>query len=406
MKSMKHIKILAAIAVFMAPLAPEAQSSNPYATAITVNDRVVTNFEILQRVLMLQLFGSRGDLNASARNTLVDERLYLQAATQLNAMPSEIDIENGMDEFAARGKLSTEQLIQILGSRGVARESFRAFVTAGLAWRNVVRARFARQTNITDDDINSALSFQNGPGQLDFLVSEIIMSDGGQSGESAQKIATRLSRSIKSSAAFAAAARKYSNSASARSGGRLSWVPSRALPANIVAQLLILRPGQVTGPISMNGNIALFQLRDTRKGNGGEVASETLSYSTVTLPTEKDAKTTAAKARVLRNSVDNCLDMRAAGQKISENSFDEGAGTVQEIPSNFAIALASLDDKETTTIAMPNGQTGVIMLCSRTQELIEGERETIRDSLFNQKIANLGAGYLQELKGDAFITYK
>lgn len=406
MKNMKHIKILAALGMLLAPTVPLAQSSNPYATAITVNDRVVTNYEILQRVLMLQLFGSRGDLHANARNTLIDERLYLQAATQLNVMPKEEDIEAGMDEFSARGNLSTSQLIQILGSRGVQQESFRAFVTAGLAWRNVVRAKFARQTNISDDDINSALSFQSGPGQLDFLLSEIIMPGGGQGDESAQKIATRLSRSIKSSSAFASAARKYSSAPSARSGGRLSWVSSRSLPANIVAQLMVLRPGQVTGPISLNGNVALFQLRDTRKGKSEQVADEIISYTTVTLPTSGDAKTIAAKARVLRNSVDTCLDMRAAGHEIGENAFNEGAGTVQEIPSNIAVALASLDNQETASITMQNGQTGVIMLCSRTQELPEGERETIRDSLFNQKIANLGAGYLQELKGDAFITYK
>jgi peptidyl-prolyl cis-trans isomerase SurA len=402
---MKYFKILTAITFLIVPVHASAQVSNLYGTAITVNDRVITNFEILQRTLMLQLFGAKGDLNANARNTLIEERLYLQAGTELGVLPNEADIQAGMDEFSARGKLTTDQLVKILESRGIARESYHAFIRAGLTWRHVVRARFASQTQVTDDDINAALSFQNGAGQLDFLLSEIILSDSQQGAESADKLALRLSRTIKGQAGFSSAARKYSGSPSSRQGGRIDWVPARALPANIVAQLLTLKPGQVTGPIALNGNIALFQLRSSRKSKGAEQAPDILSYATTVLPTESDPKRAAAKARVMRSGVDTCLDMRAAAQKASA-TFEEGAGTAQEIPSNIALALANLDPKETTTIQQSNGQISVVMLCTRTKELVEGERENIRESLFSQKVANLGAGYLQELKGDAFITYK
>jgi peptidyl-prolyl cis-trans isomerase SurA len=402
---MKYFKLLTAITFFLVPLHATAQISNLYGTAITVNERVITHFEILQRAQMLQLFGAKGDLQTNAKNTLIDERLYLQAGTELGVLPSESEIQAGMDEFSARGKLTTDQLIKLLESRGIARESYHAFIRAGLTWRRVVRARFASQTQVTDDDIDAALSFQNGAGQLDFLLSEIILSDGQRGSESADKLALRLSRTIKGQASFSSAARKHSGSPSSRQGGRIDWVPARALPANIVAQLLTLKPGQVTGPIALNGNIALFQLRSSRKSKGVTQEPDILSYVTAILPVENDTKRNAAKARVFRSGVDTCLDMRAAAQKESA-VFSEGAGTAQDIPANIALALASLDPKETTTIQQNNGQLSIVMLCTRTKELVEGERENIRESLFSQKVANLGAGYLQELKGDAFITYK
>ena len=402
---MKYFKLLTATLILLAPLTATAQISNIYGTAITVNERVITHFEILQRAQMLQLFGAKGDLQANAKNTLIDERLYLQAGADLGVLPSESDIQAGMDEFSARGKLSTDQLIKVLESRGIARESYHAFIRAGLTWRRVVRARFASQTQVTDDDIDAALSFQNGAGQLDFLLSEIILSDGQRGSESADKLALRLSRSIKGHAGFASAARKYSGSPSSSRGGRIDWVPARALPANIVAQLLTLKPGQVTGPITLNGNIALFQLRSSRKSKGAVQEPDILSYVTTLLPLESDAKRAAAKARVMRSGVDTCLDMRAAAQKASAK-FEEGAGTANDIPANIALALANLDPKETTTITQQNGQLSVVMLCTRTQELVDGERENIRETLFSQKVANLGAGYLQELKGDAFIVHK
>jgi len=403
---MKYIKILSAIAVFIAPSVAVAQVSNPYGTAIQVNDRVITNYELFQRSLMMQLFGVRGDTRLAAQNALIDERLYLQAGEEIGIDLSEQEIQGGMDEFAARGSLSTEQLIQLLGSRGIAPESFRAFIVAGLTWRNVVRARFVGQANVTDDDIDAALSFQSGEGQVEFSLAQIMIADGQVNGESSAKLAARLSKSIKSNAGFASAARKYSTAPSARAGGRLGWVPSSALPTNIAAQLLALEPGQVTGPISMGGNIALFQLRGTRNGKAAPSEPQILTYTTVAMPSQQDAKTAAAKARVLRAKVDTCLDMRAAGNDISETAFSEGAGTAQEIPSNVAVALANLDPKETSTMTLANGQKMVVMLCSRSKEIVEGERENLRSSLFNQKVTELGAGYLQELKGDAFISYK
>ncbi len=405
MNDMKYIKVLTAITFLCVPAMATAQISNVYGTAIKVNDKVITHFEILQRTIMLQLFGAKGDLQDSARNTLIEERLYLQAGKELGVLPNEADVQAAMDEFASRGKLSTTQLLEVLNSRGVAPESYRAFVEAGLTWRRVVRARFVNQARITDDDIDAALSFQNGAGQLDFLLSEIILSDGQRGSESASKLALRLSRSIKGQAGFSSAARKYSGAPSAAKGGRLDWVPSSALPANIVAQLLTLQPGQVTGPITLSGNVALFQLRSSRKTKGAESKPDVMSYTTVSLPAESDSKRAAAKARVMRSSVDTCLDMRAAAQK-SSATFGEGAGTAQEVPADIALALANLDPKETTIVTQANGQKMVVMLCTRNQELVEGEREIIRESLFGQKVANLGSGYLQELKGDAFITYE
>lgn len=402
---MKYIKLITTVAFLFVPSMASAQISNVYGTAISVNDSIITHFEILQRAKMLQLFGATDDLKSNAQNTLIEERLYLQAGKELGVLPSESEIQEGMDEFSTRGTLSTSELIKVLESGGIARESYYAFIQAGLTWRKVVRARFANQTQVTNDDIDAALTFQNGAGQLDFLLSEIILSDGQRGSESAEKLALRLSRTIKGTAGFASAARSYSGSPSARKGGRLDWVPGRSLPTNIVAQLLILQPGQVTGPITLNGNIALFQLRSSRKSKGAVQEPEILSYVSVTLPLESDTKRAAANARVLRSGVDTCLDMRAAAQKAS-GAFSEGAGTAQEVPTNIALALANLDPKETTTITQSNGQLNVVMLCARNQELIEGERETIRESLFSRKVANLGSGYLQELKGDAIIVYK
>lgn len=57
-----------------------AQSFSP---AIKVNDRVITEYELDQRMRMLRLFRTPGDIPAQAEEQLIDDRLRLQAAAEL-----------------------------------------------------------------------------------------------------------------------------------------------------------------------------------------------------------------------------------------------------------------------------------------------------------------------------------
>ncbi|GLQ34127.1 hypothetical protein GCM10007939_04100 [Amylibacter marinus] len=302
---MKKLKLLCVVALcnltFGAPSL--AQSGNVFSSAAVVNDAVVTNFELFQRVSMLQVFGARADLRNLAMGQLVDERLYLQAGEQMGVTVSEGEVLDGMNEFAARADLTSDQLIEILGQRGVVRETFYDFVHAGLVWRTVVRTRFARQAQITENDVDVAL---------------------------------------------------------------------------------LRSPGQ-----------------------GGRQPNEILGYATLALPaSEGDVKTRAAKARVLRTEIDTCLDLRAARNNFEGSEFGEGGGRLADIPDALRGPLNALDPRETTTITGADGRTTVLMLCSRSRELPEGDRSNITEILVNQKIAGLANGYLQELKGDAFIDIK
>jgi peptidyl-prolyl cis-trans isomerase SurA len=60
--------------------APQARAQSPFAVAARVNDDIVTNYEIQQRQRFLSLLNAPGEVVAQARETLVNERLQVQAA--------------------------------------------------------------------------------------------------------------------------------------------------------------------------------------------------------------------------------------------------------------------------------------------------------------------------------------
>ena len=66
-------KALIAAATLTAPLPAAAQGL--FSPAITINERAVTNYEIAQRVRLLEVFGTQGDLTETARQQLIDDVL-------------------------------------------------------------------------------------------------------------------------------------------------------------------------------------------------------------------------------------------------------------------------------------------------------------------------------------------
>ena len=56
---MHFIKIIIVISLFLSPFTPIAQSSNTFNVAVEVNDQIITNYEISQRIIMLETFGAK-----------------------------------------------------------------------------------------------------------------------------------------------------------------------------------------------------------------------------------------------------------------------------------------------------------------------------------------------------------
>ncbi|MFW5641336.1 MAG: hypothetical protein ACOCY0_01090 [Roseicyclus sp.] len=155
-----------AAAMFLALTAgvpvPPAAAQSPFAAAARVNNDVVTNYEIQQRRLFLQLLNAPAEVISNVPEALVNERLQAQAAERMGVTASPEEIEAGVAEFAGRANMGPEQFIDALGQAGVAAETFRDFVAAGISWRNVVRTRFSASAQVTDDEVDRALADRAG----------------------------------------------------------------------------------------------------------------------------------------------------------------------------------------------------------------------------------------------------
>lgn len=388
-------------ATLFAPAA--ALDKTSFVTVAKVNDSVVTRFELEQRVLMLEALGSGGDLTETALENLIEERLYDQAARQLDVRISQAEIDQGIAEFAARGDIGPSELMEFLADNGVEETSFRSFVDAGLKWRAVVQSKFARKAAVQDEEIENALNLGSAQTQLSVLLSEIVLPFQERGEVETRRLAEELSNSIRGRGDFATAASRYSSAPSAESDGRVEWTSSNKIAPRILTQLLALDPGQVTPPIEFPNFVGLFMLRDVRTERIENPLPVSLNYVLVNLPALADP---AAEARRLIGRVDTCMDLRSVATKYGEAATSEATAPASGVPSPLSGELAKLDRNEAISFTNTAGGTSVVMLCSRIRELPDESRDGLRQALYNERISGFGDSYLQELKGQAFIELK
>lgn len=374
-----------------------AQAQDLFAPRVYINDRAITEYEVAQRALFLKLLRAPGNPEDEALKALIEDRLRQTEAERLGITVTEKELTDGMAEFASRANLSTEQFVGEITKVGIAPETFRDFVSAGLVWRSVVRARFLGQVPISEADIDKALEGSARPRALQVLASELVIPAPQGQEDQVMALAQELSDSLSGEGAFASAARQYSAAPSAGAGGRLDWLPLANLPAAIGQKILALDAGEVSDPISVPGAVVLFLLRDVAEDRAAEPIAVSVEWVELLVPDD------AAEIARIRAAADDCdmLQAEAGGQLDRVTLTKAGLETV---PGDVALELAKLDPGETSVALSRGGLRRMLMLCGREATLEEPPtRDQVREQVINQKLEGLAEGYLEELRSAAII---
>ena len=392
--AMKHAMIgwaLGLACVVMAPTMAAAQAS-PFAAAMVVNDRVVSNYEVSQRIQFMTLLRQPGDIQAMAMESLIDDRLRLSAAKALGLTSKPDELTAAMGDFAGRANLTAEQFVTALGKGGVERQAFRDFVEANLLWRSVIRTKYGTSVTITEAEIDRAIaSGASAGGEIKVLLSEIVIPTNANATE-ALALANKLRAELKSETSFAAAAHLYSKSPTAAKGGRLEWTPVSTLPPGVAARVTALKKGETSVPIQVPGSVMLFYLRDIAQTAGDGTQVKMIDYAAFALAEGQDPAS-------IRARVDRCDDLYALARGLPADRLTRETVAEAQMPAAYAGAMAHLDPGETVMVG-----SSFLMLCSRNpQSDVPPSRDDVRALLTNQRLGQLAENYLEELRSEAII---
>ena len=411
------LALTAALAAAPAPILAQ----NLFEPVVYINNAAITRYEVGQRQRFMQIVGAPNTTPAEAQQALIDDRLRNYAARQLGIVPTDEGLQNGLEEFASRAGLSAAEFTAALENAGVEPQAYRDFVSAGLVWRSVIRERVVPRIKVSDAEVDQELRrVVETPILSRVLISELIIPAPPGQEQQALNLARQIAGAGLSSDEFEAAARQYSAAESAQAGGRLAWVNIDNLPPGLRPVITALQPGQTTQPLTVEGAVVLFHLRDSQGTLRPGATEQVIDYATLRLASAADAATLAARAL---SCDDLYVQAGAQAGQVQRQTVPQGA-----IPTLVAQRLASMDADEAGVVDYGNG-ADLVMLCSRQPALVADmaadvpttalpddgveaavpnasdlpTREAVREEIFNRKANAAAEAYLAELRAEAII---
>ncbi|OYU39047.1 MAG: peptidylprolyl isomerase [Pseudorhodobacter sp. PARRP1] len=387
--------VLALIALvgFGAPV-----GAGPFTPVKIVNDQVITQFELDQRILFMQILRQPGDLQQAAMNTLVDDRLRMSAAKQFGLKLSPEQLKAGMEEFSSRANLTAEQFVQAIGQAGVQPETFRDFVEAGLVWREIIRGKFAPTVSVSDAQIDRALANGRPMAALKVRLAEIVIPAVGAGRTAALQKADHLRLLLRGGEDFAALARQNSSAPSASRGGSMDWMLLTALKPDAAKAVRSLSAGQVSAPVVLDDSVVIYQMQEQKQEMLEPSKAIVVDYAAFLVPDD------GVSAANLRAKVDTCNDLYAQAKGLPADRLIRETVPQAQLPRDLAGPLALLDAGESSTSVTRGGWRVFLMLCRRGPAENEmPSRDEVKIQLTNQILGAQADIYLEELRTEAMI---
>ncbi len=390
-------------------LALPAVAQGAFSIAYRVNEAVITNYDIDQRVKLMRALGAdQRNLRQTTIDELIDDRLKQEAAVSFGISIDRAMLDSAIESYANQRNLTTASLMAKLRRAGVQPESFEEFLTISVIWRDIMRSRFGSQAAPSEIDLNAQLNTYAISSASTIQLGEIVLSylDRGQ--DATVALATDIIAQLRNGGNFSKLAKQYSRSRSAERGGVVGWVAPNRLPAQIAAATRGLSRGGVAEPIFIPSGIVIIKILDARTVTRQiEVpVSVNLTYAELVIPyAQGGAREAGRLANQTRRSLDGCRGLQTRAANFATGSGVFGPVPLNAVETEIGLALARLDPRESTILQADNALR-VVVLCDRVSEMSPEGRATLRNQLLSQNLTTLSDGYLLELRRSSVIERK
>ncbi|MFK0299474.1 peptidylprolyl isomerase [Brevundimonas sp. NPDC090276] len=384
----------------------------------TVNDRIITGFDLRQRMLVLMAMTqvqpteeNIGAIQQQALNDLIEQ--HLQAAEiakfeQLKISDAEVDQE--IAGMAREAGTTPQGYMAFLEQGGIRPQPFREQLRIEIAWRDLVGGRFRDRAKVTRTQVEQAMrQLTESATKPQYLVGEIYIEASRVGGmQEAMNGASQLVQQMVQGAPFMAVARQFSAAPSAARGGDAGWVVQGTVQPALEQAMAALDVGQLSNPIPVDGGVYILYMRDKRSGAATSLVQ--MKQVMIELPeTASEADVAAATQRLESfrsgTTCDNILQRARAEQGMQ--GADLGESDVANLLPQFQQVARSADVGSISSVVRSPLGVHVLAVCGRRLGGPEApSAQQVEARLQNQNYAMLGRRYLRDLRADALIEVK
>jgi len=400
----------------VAPAAPAFQMSD--GILATVNDSVITGFDLRQRMLLLiamtQVQPTPENIPAiqqQALNALIDERLQVQELAKFEDL--KVTDETVDAEIAAMAQAvgtTPQSYIDFLAQGGIRPTTIREQLRTQIGWSQLVGGRFQSRARVSRSAVDSAMrQIAEAATKKQYLIGEIYLESarvGGQ--QAALNGANQLVQQMVQGAPFQAVAQQFSAAPSATRGGDAGWVVEGTVQPAVQQALDQLAAGQLSRPIPVDGGVYIIYMRDKRDGASASLVQ--IRQVMIEMPetaTEPEVLAATQRLETLRPQLTCDTMLTRATSEQGLLGADLGEADVQTLAPQFQqVARSAEVGSISTPVRTPLG-VHLLGVCGRRVGGNEApDARQVEGQLFRQNLATLDRRYMRDLREDALIEMK
>ena len=161
------------------------------------------------------------------------------------------------------GYKNEEEFKKYLKNFNLNLQSVKEKIFIEISWNNLIYNKFIDEIQINENLVKEQIKTKKNQRKnvTNYLLSEILFEVSND-----EKLETKIDEILSNieKIGFEATANIYSIADSSKLGGKLDWIDSDQVSKNIIDNLKILNPGDLTKPISVPGGFLILKLNDKK----------------------------------------------------------------------------------------------------------------------------------------------
>jgi peptidyl-prolyl cis-trans isomerase SurA len=156
----KHLARVAVAATLI--LMGCGSQSQAQSVAVMVNGEPITNYDIEQRTKLTMLSTQKAPNRQEVIDELINEKVKVKEGKKYSVDPAPSEIDSAFSGMSSRMRLTPDQLVQSLASKGIRPDTLKSRLRADMVWNAIVRGRFKQSLQVGDKEVDSAVQAAGG----------------------------------------------------------------------------------------------------------------------------------------------------------------------------------------------------------------------------------------------------
>lgn len=392
-----------------------------------VNDQAITrdelNAEVLKMKAQLQeqpgiTMPALNILNQEALQQMINQTIALQMAERQNIQVSDAEVNTAINQISAQNGISLDALKQKLKTSGVSFESYFNAVKKQLIINKLQQIAIAGKIYIPPAKIDEYILKHFTDKNTLYQVQNILLSLPENPDEAAKQKALKKAEDIvqqiqSKTISFTDAAKKYSQSTNAPSGGELGWKTLAELPSMYADKVKQMENGQISAPFVANNGIQIIQLIDTKVPDSAKHFTDEYKVRKIAInvtPIVNDAQAEAKLMRII-TALNNGGSFATLAKSNSQDYSDADQGgemgwvSLSQLPVELAQKIKSAKLNEVSSPFKIGNQWQIIEVTGQRQkdDTKAYQQEQATGALFQENAQQALKTWMMSLRDGAYV---